>query len=330
MNYLPHLSALIASVLSNANKSKHIDYIILDGGISAEDRKRLKLLEKLHPNTQISFIDMSMSFLDVKMSSYFTRATLYRLILPDIITNRKKIIFLDTDMIVLDDISNLFDIDLGGKAIAAVRDLIMQTFVTNATRSSSVSGSKPAIKYLSEYLELGDDYPNYFQAGVIVFDLEKLRTLDICNKMLLDIKNNLYWFFDQDLLNKYFVRNVLYLDHKWNCVYLSEKSKELLITPYLEYYMESCENPSIIHYAGTEKPWNSFNTAFSYYYWYYLRMTSWYEQVAFKSGTDKGKHLLKIRCKKIMRTIALKLWVITPFYIKEIIYPFVNKIKRYL
>lgn len=294
-NYVPHMGALIASVFSNASHEYFIDFLILDGGMTSDDHRGLRLLERLHPNAKISFIDMSMQFLDVETHMYFTRATFYRLALPELVRDRSKVLFLDTDVVVLDDVSKLFNAELRGKAIAAVNDLIMRSFAIQGVRSIAPVGGKPTINYLSEYVGMGDKYNEYFQAGVILFDLDRLRSDNTSETMTADLRNRRYWFLDQDVLNRHFLGNVEYLESKWNCVYLPPDLLEMLPLKCKRDYDQSVGSPSIIHYAGDKKPWDNFDTFFAHYYWYYLRMTCWYERVVAKnsiylpSPSDKSK-----------------------------------------
>ncbi|RFU45992.1 DUF4422 domain-containing protein [Paraburkholderia sp. DHOC27] len=323
-NYVSHMAALVASVFSNADRSKFIDFLILDGGITEDDKRGLRMLERIHPHAQISFVDMSMQFLDIEAHMYFTRATFYRLALPEIVKNRKKLLFLDTDVIVLDDVSKIFDFDLGDHAIAAVKDLIMHAFVSQGVSSLSTVGGTTAMKYLSDYLELADDYDKYFQAGVILFNLDKLRTENLSERMINDLRHKRYWFLDQDVLNKYLARDVLYLDAKWNCVNLPDDVSDALPSGLKVKYDRSIQAPSIIHYAGAQKPWNSFDSFFAHYYWYYLRLTPWYERAMSKLQKPQPASapiMEQIRRTSPLRWAASRIWGSMPRFVRRAIWP---------
>ncbi|WP_250534527.1 DUF4422 domain-containing protein [Caballeronia sp. AZ10_KS36] len=316
-NYVSHMAALIASVFSNASRSRFIDFLILDGGITDDDRHGLRMLERLHPHARISFIDMSMQFLDIEAHMYFTRATFYRLALPDIVLDRPRLLFLDTDVVVLDDVSKVFDTDLGGKSIAAVRDLIMRAFVVQGVPSIATLGGKPSMKYLSDYLGLGDDHGNYFQAGVILFDLEKLRALNMSEKMIADLRNRRYWFLDQDVLNKHLARDVKYLSSNWNCVSLPAELGGVLPDALNREYERSIQAPSIIHYAGGQKPWDNFDSFFAHYYWYYLRLTPWYERVLARMVNAGPKTATSARKTTATRWMASRIWRSMPGFMRR-------------
>lgn len=114
--YVAHLSALIASVVESAASRYFIEFIILDGGLSSGQKRLLKRVAGARVSSSVAFLDMSKTFLSVPPHSYFARPTFYRLALPDILNNRSRVIFLDTDMVVTTDISE-FDVTGSGQCV---------------------------------------------------------------------------------------------------------------------------------------------------------------------------------------------------------------------
>lgn len=285
-NYLPHASALIVSILLNARTDNFIDLIILDGGLTSADRKNLVDLERLHPFSQIKFVDMSGEFLGIDVHYYFKRSTFYRLSMSEILYNRDKVLYLDADMIVLGDVADLYNTDLEGKHIAAVRDLIMRSFCAKGVKCLREAGNVPANVYLQDYLKLLEP-KDYFQAGTILFDLAEFRKSRIDNKMISALKHKTFWFLDQDVLNMYLSGKVKFLDHSWNTVWMDEDHLEFLVDTDKRLYENSQSAPKIIHYAGIDKPWDSPEVNLGNFYWLYLRQTSWYERVLISAISSK-------------------------------------------
>ncbi len=278
-NYVPHVAALIVSILQNSSNNYFYDIIILDGGITRTHKLDITRLTKNVENAHISFLDMSNEFLDSKTHMHFARATYYRLLLPEILKERKKIIYLDSDMIVLDDISTIFFEDFDGCSVLAVHDYIMSASCNTGLRSISTTGGLPARKYLTDYLSMGSRYNQYFQAGLLVYDLPALRAEVVSQKMIDDLNKNVYWFLDQDILNKH-LKNVKYLPARWNLLNVSNIIYDDLSESEQADLLDAIENPAVVHYAGFEaKPWNNHNASMSGYYWQYLRHTPWYEEV---------------------------------------------------
>lgn len=158
--------------------------------------------------------------------SHISPAAAYRLFAPEILKDLDKVIYLDADLIVLDDIQKLWDFDV--KYIAGVQD--------------------PLYKLLAKRNNLKNLYIN---SGVMVLNLKNLRKINYIEKIQATQtdKYNLS-LLDQDIINIAFGDVIEYLPLEWN-VY----SK---IYPETTYDMiKARNNPSIIHWCGKEKPFNA-------------------------------------------------------------------------
>lgn len=279
--YVPQMAALIASTLTNVSRGRQVEFIILDGGLTEPEQASLTALESLHPDCQVKFLDMSASYTGVKMHSYFSRSTLFRLGLPDMLSNRDKVVFLDTDMVVLGDIAELFDTEIGDNYIAAVPDLVMRAFRAMGVPSNAETGFRNATQYLANYLGMAEDPDAYFQAGTLIINLRRMREAQISPAMIADIKSSSFWFLDQDVLNKHCRGHVHALDYRWNAVHMDEAHQSHLTFADQAHFKAALERPLVVHYAGQHKPWEHPSHPLSYLFWNYLRMTQWYEQVLF-------------------------------------------------
>lgn len=326
-NYLPHLSAFLASLLSNASKKHFIDVIVLDGGIRPADSKTLLSLQEMHPSCRISFMDMSSQYLDIPVHLHFTRSTFYRLSMPDLLTNRDRVLYLDSDMVVLGDVCELYNTNLEGKLIGAVQDLIMLSFTAKGVKSLYETGAVPAKIYLAEYLGMGSRGNEYFQAGTMIFDLKGMRQTAVSRKMTEDLRQRVYWFVDQDVLNKNFLGNVKFIDPKWNVIGMNDDHFLHLAAKDQDAYLNSVGEPCIVHFAGGDKPWHNLNNPFGHYYWYYLRKTPWYEvtftallrqQIKWGSGPSLLKRSLE------------RIWEKLPTGLQRAIMPFADFIDRHV
>jgi len=311
-NYAPHLGALIASIIDNFSKERFLDLIILDGGISDSSKDFLRKL--MSQNSSIQFLE----------------ATFYRLILDKLITDREKVLYIDCDTIVLDDVTKLFDTDLGDNAIGAVFDYIMHHFCQMGVRSIDFTGGLKSKDYLQNYVGLRD-WDRYFQAGVILFNLDKMRKMDLSDVMIKALLDKRYWFLDQDILNKYFLGKVTYLDPSWNVVNCGHEIYDGLSQKQIQELQQAEKAPKLIHYAGFEtKPWNNRNAKFGEYYFYYLRKTFWYENVMFSFKSNEHNQqpiILNIPERKgLAWRIARKCWLKLPFFMKRRL----GKLKEYL
>ena len=310
-NYVPHLGALIKSIQCHFSDENHLDLIILDGGISALNQTLLEKMTMEHHSSSICFIELENEFAEHETHMHFTKATFYRLILDQLIHDRERLLYIDCDTIVLDDVANLYKADLNGKAIGAVYDYIMHHFCQNQVRSMSEADNMEARKYLESYVGMGNNWDKYFQAGVLLIDMPKVKSMNLSDSMIDDLLEKKYWFLDQDILNKYFQDDIEFLDPRWNYVNCGDNIYNGLKRGQIQELEKARLNPAIIHYAGFEtKPWNNMSATLSEYYFYYLRQTYWYEKVVYlsKSYDHKGrpKRTLKYRVVKGLWTAIPK------------------------
>lgn len=289
-NFVPHLAALLESIKENTATQYDLQICIFDGGITLKNRSLLQKQFKqgLRHKASLVFVDCTHLYNDVDVHMHFSKSTFYRIDIGKILSNHKRAIYIDCDTIVQGDLTKLWELDLEGYAVAAAPDIIMKSFVKNQTLSMLETGSRPAGEYLEKYVGLGRDVDKYFQAGIIVFDLERYRLLGISEPALEDLKSKKYWFLDQDILNKYLIGNVKLIDTSWNCVNMTMQILTGLSAEWASKAKEDFMAPNVIHYAGYEaKPWNNAGAPWAEVYWNYLRRTYWYEVVALKFPISK-------------------------------------------
>ena len=279
-NYVPHMAALIASVFEEADEGHFVHFVVLDGGMGKRQRQLMLRLKRLREHAEITFVPMGEMFAPLAAHTYFTRATFYRLVLPDIMPDHDKVVFLDTDLVVVEDPTPLMHVDVTGRAMAAVDDLVMRSFVELEVLSLDKTGGVPAGEYLADYLDLGPD-DTYRQVGVLVLNLDWLRETGLCETMIEDLAERPHWFLDQDVINMRLARHAVPLEARWNVIHMDERHRGALGEDDEDAYAEAHRDPAIVHYAGIGKPWRNDLSPFGHYYWEYLRLTPFYESVLF-------------------------------------------------
>ncbi|CAB3758218.1 hypothetical protein GQ57_32160 [Burkholderia sp. MSh2] len=279
-NFVPHLAAFMASVQDNLAVGKQLDLIVLDGGIPAEQRGLLQRQFRDSGPGRLTFVACVELFSDIPVHAHFSAATFYRLSLGELLANHDRVVYVDADTIVLDDLSTLYDMDMEGNAAAAVPDVIMRSFAATGVPAMKEAGGARAGDYLRNWLGMGDHGDDYFQAGLIVIDLQRFREMNIRDKAYQDLISKRYWFLDQDVLNRHLVGQVKFLDLGWNVVNVSMDVISGLTSNLATKVREVFSAPKMVHYAGFEaKPWNNAAAPLAHFYWYYLRKTFWYEAV---------------------------------------------------
>ena len=179
--------------------------------------------------------------------SYLTAATLLRLQLPSILEGVDRVIYLDSDLIVLKDITTLFDTDLLDLPLAACLDFWLTCAPALAPPGWA---AEEWLKFLHEMVGLAD-HKTYFNAGVLVMDLARFRSTNLMRaaEAFLEQKNYKTVYVDQDGLNHVINGAFVRLDPRWN-VLGSRTATDFGDTAAIN------SDPWIVHYAGPNKPWN--------------------------------------------------------------------------
>ena len=254
-NYIQHLGAAIASILKNTKTKKQIDFYVLnDGSLKNKNKKKLKNLEKLKNEVSINFLNIDGKIFKnfyLMEKSHFTYATYYRYLIPDILDEISKVIYLDCDIVVVDDIEKLHSIFLEDDYIAATSDILS---IENKLRLN---------------------LQNYYNAGVLLMNLEKMRKNNISKKLIKATKKyeNIIKWQDQDIINLVFQNKIKNLDLAWNFQYFYDDSE---VDFERKEFEAAKKNPKIIHFVGHIKPWDTYSMRpYEKEYFKYLKLTPW-------------------------------------------------------
>lgn len=296
-NYVAHLAALIESIKSSFAEDRFLDFVVLDGGVQKTSQALLeKQFFQNFSEGRINFINCTHLYADIETHAYFSTATFYRISIARLLQNHDKILYLDTDVVVLKDISMLYDVEVSNQYIAAAATDL-------STKANLNLGSKKKIPkrykgfggivirdYVRDFLGLGDKSDEYFQAGVMLFNLTKFRESDIEKTAIEDLSSRRYWLLDQDVLNRCLLGKTKSIDISWNLMAGFESFAKNMPDDWAQKARHASEDPGIIHYAGfDEKPWNNPSAKFAHFYWFFLRKTFWYEDVVKSVGGFKKK-----------------------------------------
>lgn len=289
--YMPYTGALLQSIIENAGQDAFYDIVVMHNSISENNQRICKELAKGHDNISIRFLDVSRNFAAyaaVHVDRHLTVETYFRFMIPDLFKEYDKVLYLDCDMVVNEDIAKLFKLDIGDNYVAATRDL---DFIASCEEPGR--GEFYEEKIL-KYIKI-DAVENYFQAGAILFNIrEILKKYDTKKLFAVALSRNWYYH-DQDVLNHLFNGKVTYLEQRWNILSLLESGshrsklfKEYLYAKYNEMYHAGRKNPAIIHYAGVPKPWKDLKCDLADYFWKYARTSPYYEQLLLISNESSS------------------------------------------
>ncbi len=283
----------MASILYHADKKRNVHFYILSCDVTDKNKKKLATLNKIKP-CSIEYPQFDEKMLDIfdeiKMPAHVSKMTYARILIPDIISDVEKVIFIDSDTVVQVDIGELYDIDLAENYFGMVEDANW--------------------KNLSKQL-WGDIDNCYYNAGVLLINAKKLREVDYISLIEKQIRKNKarYQICDQDVINDTFVNRILKLSLTWNCHHEPFAKKYKLYTPdNVAEFEKICSNPNIIHYVGVSKPWlASISHRFKKEYYFYKSLTSFrhyfeYQKYFIKSFNEKTRALLFLNKKIFLKT----------------------------
>ena len=284
--YSPYISTLIRSIADNSNNQRVHDIVIFHQDITEINKKLLLGEASEYENINIRFYDMSSrtsEYSDLDTKSHITIETYFRLFIPEIMKKYSKVLYLDGDMIVKKDIAELFDENIDDYMLAACRDMDMAgVYNSNLIKSENTIDSDRK-EYIDKVIKLDNPY-DYLQAGVLLMNLDNIRSNFSTNDFL-KLANSRDWvYMDQDILNNALKGKIKYLDLKWNVLYdwEFERIKNVISkSPTWLYgeYLKSRKDPFIIHYGGSVKPWQRADTDFAVDFWNIAKKSVFYEVI---------------------------------------------------
>jgi len=279
-NYAPYFGACLASIADNSSKDYFYDIVVLADNISLENENKLCQIVDAKDNFSLRFFEGEIGFEKKDaVHSHFAKSTFFRLKLGSLMPSYEKVVYVDPDTIVLKDLSELQGVDLGETYAAVCIDLTYRLMIKNGSKVAERFGGARYDEYLSSVGLSADAIMNYFNAGVMVFNLKKIRSAGLESKMLQLYEQKEFNAVDQDILNLYFKNNVNFLDAAWNViVQYDDIMRHVGESDYSKYH-NSMSNPFIIHYAGHHlKPWKG-KVPLDDYFWLYLKKTPFYKKV---------------------------------------------------
>lgn len=245
-NYFHIALVSYLSLLKNyKGKKLYVHFVLVD-----VEKMNIELLETYsNANVQIFFYNYDTMLLSKFPNTAASKNTYIRLFLTQIIKPiSNRILYLDCDTLVCDDISELAELNIGNKPLAMIPDFL-PTIYTNLVA------------------------PNiYYNGGVILFDKEFFMNSDYQNQINQYLENNdisNLRFADQDLINHLFCNDIYRLDFSYNVT-----TPFFIFTVYKHFInaLKNCsdfvllndsdfsrikKSPKIIHFSGNTlvRPW---------------------------------------------------------------------------
>lgn len=290
-NYVPFLSVAIASLIANGSPDNNYDIIILATDVGVNNKGRMGMLAKDHPNVSIRWYNISDAVKNYKFAncSYYTDAMYYRLFMPYVMDEYERMVYLDCDLVLEKDVALLYNTDIGDNYLGVVRDIGMIIHKHNTSDAQFLPEG-----YFEKALP-NVDADTYFNSGVLVMNLEAFRR-DFTLAYLIGETNNEYFRYpDQDGLNNIASEKKYQLEMNWNAMPYNMGTRS---RPYIERYLSQSiidefdrarEDPYIIHYNMLEKPWLHpcwLDHELMVRFWQYAALSPFFRDLIFYKPTE--------------------------------------------
>ncbi|HEY3672408.1 MAG TPA: glycosyltransferase family 8 protein [Acidimicrobiia bacterium] len=243
-NFRRQLAVTIAGISEFSGGVPHRVFVLHDG---YDEDLVSDVTTAAYNGVELMWIHSSSSVLDSAiLPSYLPTATLYRLRITDLLpSDVHRVIYLDTDVVVLGSLRDLWHKDLGDTDLAAVRDSVCPW---------------AASPLCLDWRELGiaPDTP-YFNAGVMLIPVARWRANRFPAQTLELLRRHAFLYGDQCALNSVADGNWTALAPHWNAQsgHFDDGSLSWIVES-REEITRATEHPDIVHFTsftGRPKPW---------------------------------------------------------------------------
>ena len=255
-NFVKYLCTALESLKEHISNDTEYDIRILYGSLTLENQNLIKAYTS--SNIKFSFYNVSSYFPgNLKESFRWSREIYYRLIIPYIFKDLDKALYLDADIIFMEDPRKLYDVDIGDNYLGAVFE----------PSNKQALGDVRYYKAFESFDNLRIN-GNYFGSGVLVFNMKAFREHLKFEDIISYIERHDMVYIDQDALNYLCLNHTYGLEPNWNCIYHYHQFQLQLESTGKDMY--------IYHYAGKLKP-DKYALRDKYYlFWKYYKHTVLY------------------------------------------------------
>jgi lipopolysaccharide biosynthesis glycosyltransferase len=317
--YAPYAGVMLQSIIESANLNKNYDVLIVGSEITDKNKKMLESMG--HPNVSVRVINISRIVGIIGAGTFYTHShftieTYYRFFIPKLFVKYDKVLYLDCDMVSLRDIADLYETNIGENWWGVVRE----NFISCLGFTDGTWEKHTFLPYMKDTLKMNSPF-DYFQAGVMIWNVRACIKDDVMNKLLARLKEiGKPHYADQDVMSSLANgKHIHWLSQNWNvawhtpfCHWKGEG------TAAYKTAMHLLENPFILHYCSYIKPWIEPGRPNAHYFWKFARKTPFYEiilyeiiMVTVKLSDEKERKVKKLKKKarkyKILQVLTLGL-----------------------
>lgn len=261
--YVMPLATMLVSAGQNLRVGSRMTVIVLDGGVSEENKVKLKesLVDSPIELKWISFDAQILKQFDV--SHHVTHTAYYRLLLSEVLPRTvEKVLYLDCDLLIRGDLTELWNVPLQGQTLLAVPDVACP-YVDAAQGMKNFKRANPylaAFRPIENYVDLGIDSDSlYFNSGVMLIDVAQWREKHVTQRLLDCLRDNQthVWCWDQYALNVVLNGTWNPLPMQWNMGTHAFEYPSRDHSPIDQAEFDRMlSDPKIVHFTTEWKPWH--------------------------------------------------------------------------
>ena len=230
-NYVIPTMISVDSIIKNSKSDTRYNFYIIETGLSCHSKSLMRThIEKFSHTVKFIPVDTDRITKGVNLYKHLTPIAIARVVIPEILPDVDRVIYLDGDTMVTGDLSDLYYSDLGVKSTGMVNDFIEDIWLK---------------RFSTFNLENG-----FYNSGMILMDAKKWREQNLSQKIIDTLHNNLgkyqkTQFADQIILSEVLGSGIKPLHPRWNNQCYSTRC----ITNF------DMKNGGVYHYI-VDKPWN--------------------------------------------------------------------------
>lgn len=285
-NYVIPTVVAITSMIENKNEQSEYDINVLADNLDQFHKSKIAELETNKVSVNIIDVDAT-KYEQISVKTHVSTSALVKFDIANIFKTDEKILYLDGDIIVQKDLSELYNQNMETFSVLAIRDMAAEC-------------------YHNFHKSVGAD--KYFNSGVMLLNLDKIRNENLSEVLLQTKLNNPQWLcMDQDSFNYVFKNHVHFLDVKYNSMiplynlikYPIEEVNKFYEVSY-DNFLEMQESAVIIHFAGVAhlRPWKVINGSMSDIWMKYYNKSP-YKNISLSRGifspdTERVDYLINV------------------------------------
>lgn len=295
--YVFYTAALVRSIVVNSNSDRKYKIVCFSRNISEKEKNYIIKNTKEKHNFSICFVDTERClfyYRNIDEEKMVSECSL-RLLVQDFLKDYEKVIYIDSDCIVKEDLSELYDVDISQYWYGACKDIDV---IGSYNQGENIYRTSTYKKYLDKVLKIKKPY-EFYQPGILLINLVKIREelsakkVISCLKKLQESNHRV-----RDALNYLAAGKILELELRWNTIVNEDaynrdiyRKDALFCLPrtLMAEYNKAKKSPAIIHFAGNIKPWNSEECECAVEFWKVVKEMDEYEIVLFKALEEYKK-----------------------------------------